>query len=186
VAIRQDPPCLRRPRATTLDRRSKGKRYKRDQTPILRDRTRPQKPFQQPARPDKTVRRERPQIAPPSATTGAADRRDRAEQSAGDEKRDSPPDEALFQDFVKWQLDRTWTGPCSAAHDPKAAPRLCSRLRRVESIHAHLTTPTGQAKDNWRSLPGAPALRKGEPEQRRFTAGQRISERRLSTRFDVP
>jgi hypothetical protein len=63
-----------------------------------------------PARPNKKVRRERPQIAPPPATTGAADRRERPEQSASNEKQDSPLNaadrEALFQDFLKWQFDR--------------------------------------------------------------------------------
>jgi hypothetical protein len=67
-----------------------------------------------PARRNKTVRRERLQIALPPTTTGAADRRDQPKQSAGDEKQDSPINEtdrdALFQDFVKWQLDRNLFG----------------------------------------------------------------------------
>jgi hypothetical protein len=67
-----------------------------------------------PARRNKTVRRERPLIAPSPTTTGAADRRDRPKQSASDEKQDSPVNEtdreALFQDFVKWQLDRNLFG----------------------------------------------------------------------------
>jgi hypothetical protein len=67
-----------------------------------------------PARPNKTVRRERPQIAPPPATTGAAYRRDQPEQSGSNEKQDSPlktaDREALFQDFLKWQFDRNLFG----------------------------------------------------------------------------
>jgi hypothetical protein len=68
----------------------------------------------EPARRNKTVRRERPQTAPPLSTTGAADGRDQPKQSAGVEKQVSPSDEAdrelLFQDFVKWQLDRDLFG----------------------------------------------------------------------------
>jgi hypothetical protein len=67
-----------------------------------------------PARPYKTVRRERPQIAPPPATTGAAYRRDQPEQSASNKKQDSPLNaanrEALFQDFLKWQFDKNLFG----------------------------------------------------------------------------
>ena len=66
-----------------------------------------------PARRNKTVRRERPPIALPPTTTGAADRRDQPKQSASDEKQESPlneADRALFQDFVKWQLDRNLFG----------------------------------------------------------------------------
>jgi hypothetical protein len=67
-----------------------------------------------PARRNRTVRRERPQIAPPPTTTGAAERRDQPKQSASDEKEDSPlteaDREALFRDFVKWQLDRNLFG----------------------------------------------------------------------------
>jgi hypothetical protein len=67
----------------------------------------------EPARRNKTVRRERPQIAPP-ATTGAADRHDQPKQSVRDEKQVSPFNEAdresLFQDFVRWQLDRNLFG----------------------------------------------------------------------------
>lgn len=67
-----------------------------------------------PARRNKTVRRKRPSIAPPPMTTGAADRRDQPKQTASDEKQDSPLSEAdreaLFQDFVKWQLDRNLFG----------------------------------------------------------------------------
>jgi len=68
----------------------------------------------EPARRNKTVRRERPQIAPPLTTTGAADRGDQPKQSASVEKQVSPFNEAdresLFQDFVKWQLDRNLFG----------------------------------------------------------------------------
>jgi hypothetical protein len=68
----------------------------------------------EPARRHKTVRRERPQIAPPLTTTGAADRGDQPKQSASVEKQVSPFNEAdresLFQDFVKWQLDRDLFG----------------------------------------------------------------------------
>jgi hypothetical protein len=67
-----------------------------------------------PARPNKIVRRERPQIAPPPTTTGAADPRDQPEQSASDKKQDLPLNEAdresLFQDFIKWQMDRNLFG----------------------------------------------------------------------------
>jgi hypothetical protein len=65
-----------------------------------------------PARHNKMVRREWPRIAPPP--TGAADWRDQPKQSAGDKKLDSPLNdadrEALFQDFLKWQLDRNLFG----------------------------------------------------------------------------
>jgi hypothetical protein len=68
----------------------------------------------EPARRDKTARRERPQIAPPLATTGAGDRRDQPKQSASDERQVPPFNEAdrelLFQDFVKWQLERNLFG----------------------------------------------------------------------------
>jgi hypothetical protein len=67
-----------------------------------------------PAKRDKTVRRERQQIAPPPTTTGAADRHDQPKQRASDEKQDSPLNEvdreSLFQDFIKWQLDRNLFG----------------------------------------------------------------------------
>jgi hypothetical protein len=71
-----------------------------------------------PAKPNKTVQRERPDIAPPPATTGAAtaERRDPPRQPGADrnEKRDPPLNvaerEALFQDFMKWQLDRNVFG----------------------------------------------------------------------------
>jgi hypothetical protein len=66
------------------------------------------------ARRIKEVRRERPQIAPPPKTTGAADRRDQPKQIAGDEKQSLPLNvadrEALFQEFLKWQLDRNLYG----------------------------------------------------------------------------
>ena len=68
----------------------------------------------EPARRNKTVRREPPQIAPPLTTTGAADLRDQPKQSASVEKQFSPLNEAdresLFQDFVKWQFDRNLFG----------------------------------------------------------------------------
>jgi hypothetical protein len=60
-------------------------------------------------RPNKTVVRERPQIAPPT-TTRVTVRRDQPEQSVSSERPNLPRDEAdhdaLFQEFVKWQLDR--------------------------------------------------------------------------------
>jgi hypothetical protein len=63
---------------------------------------------------NKSVRRERPPIAPPPTTTGAADPRDQPKQTARDGKPESPLNEAdresLFQDFVKWQLDRNLFG----------------------------------------------------------------------------
>jgi hypothetical protein len=66
------------------------------------------------ARREKTVRRERPQVAPPPTTTGAADPRDQPKQSASDEKQASPLNtadrEALFQEFLKWQVDRNLYG----------------------------------------------------------------------------
>jgi hypothetical protein len=65
------------------------------------------------ARLNRTVR-ERPQIAPPPVTTGAAVRHDQPEQSPSSEKQDLPLNEAdrevLFRDFVKWQLDRNLFG----------------------------------------------------------------------------
>jgi hypothetical protein len=68
----------------------------------------------EPARRNKMVRREPPQIAPPPATTGAADRRDQPKQYVRDEKQVSPFNETdrelLFQDFVKWELDRNLFG----------------------------------------------------------------------------
>ena len=67
-----------------------------------------------PAKPNRTARWERPRVAPPQTTTGAAsaEQRDQPQRPAVDsnEKRDPPPNvaerEALFQDFVKWQMDR--------------------------------------------------------------------------------
>ncbi len=67
-----------------------------------------------PAKPNATARRERSRVAPPPATTGAAsaEQRDQPQRPAVDsnEKSDSPPNvaerEALFQDFVKWQMER--------------------------------------------------------------------------------
>jgi hypothetical protein len=59
------------------------------------------------------VRWERPRIEPPPATTGAAsaEQRDPPQRPAAErnEKRDPPANvaerEALFQDFVKWQME---------------------------------------------------------------------------------
>ena len=66
------------------------------------------------ARPNRTVRGERPQITPLPVTTGAAVRRDPPEQRTSNEKQDLPLNEAdreaLFQDFVKWQLDKSLFG----------------------------------------------------------------------------
>jgi hypothetical protein len=66
------------------------------------------------AKPNRTARWERPQITPPPATNGAAigDQRDPPQRPVAEknEKRDPPPNvadrEALFQDFVKWQMER--------------------------------------------------------------------------------
>lgn len=66
-----------------------------------------------PAKPQRTVRWERPRIEPPPATTGAAsaEQRDPPQRPAAErnEKRDPPANvaerEALFQDFVKWQME---------------------------------------------------------------------------------
>jgi hypothetical protein len=71
-----------------------------------------------PAKPSGTVRREQPKAAPPPTTDGAAivERRDQSRQPAAekDERRDPPTNvaerEALFQDFVKWQTERTMFG----------------------------------------------------------------------------
>jgi hypothetical protein len=72
-----------------------------------------------PVKPAKTVRREPPQTAPLPTTTGAAaagEQHDRPQQPATgkNEKRDPPVNvaerEALFQDFVKWQLERNVFG----------------------------------------------------------------------------
>jgi len=70
-----------------------------------------------PAKPNKTVRRKQPDIAPPPTTTGsaAAERRDPPRQPAADRNdKDPPPNvaarEALFQDFMKWQLERNVFG----------------------------------------------------------------------------
>jgi hypothetical protein len=67
-----------------------------------------------PAKPARTVRREQPKIAPPPTTNGAAtaERHDQSRQPAAEnnEKRDPPINvterEILFQDFVKWQMER--------------------------------------------------------------------------------
>jgi hypothetical protein len=66
------------------------------------------------AKPSRTARWERPQIAPPPTTNGAAisEQRDTPQRPAAEknEKHDPPPNvaerEALFQDFVKWQMER--------------------------------------------------------------------------------
>jgi hypothetical protein len=76
-----------------------------------------------PAKPNGTVQRERPQPAPKPTTTGAAERHDQiaaAEKSEKNEKNDKtekrdPPlnvaeREALFQNFMKWQLERNVFG----------------------------------------------------------------------------
>jgi hypothetical protein len=71
-----------------------------------------------PAKPTRTVRRERPLPVPLPTTTGADarshDQTAGAEKSEKNEKRDPPPNvaerEALFQDFVKWQLERNVFG----------------------------------------------------------------------------
>jgi hypothetical protein len=71
-----------------------------------------------PAKPARTVRREQLRTAPPPTTNGAAtaERRDQSRQPASEknEKRDPPSNvaerEALFQDFVKWQMERTMFG----------------------------------------------------------------------------
>jgi hypothetical protein len=78
----------------------------------------PQAISPKPARPNKTLVRERPQIAPPPTTTRVAVRRDQPEQSASNERPNLPLDEAdreaLFQEFVKWQLDRKLSCPATA------------------------------------------------------------------------
>jgi hypothetical protein len=67
-----------------------------------------------PARRNRTARRERPEIALPPTTTGSANRRDQQEEGVSNEKQDSPLSaadrEALFRDFLKWQLDRNLFG----------------------------------------------------------------------------
>jgi hypothetical protein len=73
-----------------------------------------QSPSPEPARRNKTVRREPPQVASHLTTTAAADRHDQQKQSASIGKQVSPSNEvdrdSLFQDFVKWQLDRDLFG----------------------------------------------------------------------------
>jgi hypothetical protein len=76
-----------------------------------------------PAKSNRTVRRERPQPAPQPTTTGAAERHvqtaaaeksEKNEKGEKNEKRDPPLNvaerEALFQDFMKWQLQRNVFG----------------------------------------------------------------------------
>jgi hypothetical protein len=66
------------------------------------------------AKPARTARREQPKTAPPPTTDGVAtaERRDQSRQPAAEtnEKRDPPINvterEALFQNFVKWQMER--------------------------------------------------------------------------------
>jgi hypothetical protein len=86
-----------------------------------------------PARPNKTVRRE-PRIALPPTTTGAPVRSDQPEQSASNERPNLPLNEAdreaLFQEFVKWGLDRKLFG---AGDSGKGGPPL-SRLRRPAAV----------------------------------------------------
>jgi hypothetical protein len=87
-----------------------------------------------PARPNKTVVRERPQIAPPPTPTRVAVWRDQPEQSASNEGPNLPLDEtdreALFQEFVKWQLDRKLSCPAPAV--PSTPP-----LAAVEQAGIH-------------------------------------------------
>lgn len=67
-----------------------------------------------PVKPNRTAREERLRISPPPTTNGSAipEQRDQPQRPAAErnEKRDSPPNvaerEALFQDFVKWQMER--------------------------------------------------------------------------------
>jgi hypothetical protein len=71
-----------------------------------------------PAKHNNPVRQQRPQIAPTPATSGAAtaERRDPPQLPAArpPETRDPPLNvaerEALFQDFMKWQLERNVFG----------------------------------------------------------------------------
>jgi hypothetical protein len=77
-----------------------------------------------PAKSARTVRRERPRPAPPPTTTGIApdERHDQPPQAAAAEnrateknERHDPPinvadREALFQDFIKWQMERNIFG----------------------------------------------------------------------------
>jgi hypothetical protein len=67
-----------------------------------------------PAKPTRTVKRERPQPAPQPTTTGAAERHDQTAVAEKSEKSDPTHNvaerEALFQDFVKWQLERNVFG----------------------------------------------------------------------------
>ena len=82
-----------------------------------------------PARPNKTVARERPQIAPPPTAAAAVVRRDQPEQSASNERPNlalnEADREALFQEFVKWGLDKKLFGTGDRG---KGGPPL-SRLR---------------------------------------------------------
>jgi hypothetical protein len=71
-----------------------------------------------PAKPARTVQRERSQIVPAPTTNGAATAEHQASPSqpvaSKDERREPPLDvaerEALFQDFMKWQLERNVFG----------------------------------------------------------------------------
>jgi hypothetical protein len=77
-----------------------------------------------PAKPTRAVRRERPHAAPSPTTTGAAadEPHDQPPQAAAaenhaaekNEKHDPPINvaerEALFQDFIKWQMERNMFG----------------------------------------------------------------------------
>ena len=64
-----------------------------------------------PAKPNGTARRDRPRIAPPPTTTGAAQHSPPQPPAVdNNEKHEPPPNvaerELLFQDFVKWQMER--------------------------------------------------------------------------------
>ncbi|MBO0752967.1 MAG: hypothetical protein J2P53_12695 [Bradyrhizobiaceae bacterium] len=65
---------------------------------------------------NRTAHQERPHTARPPTTSGAAsvENQDRSPAQSGDDKRDSPLNladrEALFQDFMKWQMERSMFG----------------------------------------------------------------------------
>jgi hypothetical protein len=100
------------PPVTTLGNGSQ--QLQQTQPNVISDRSgeAPQTILSKPPRSNDQVRRAQPQIASPPATTGAAAKRDLPEPSASNQKQDSPPNDrkALFQDFVKWQLDKTLFG----------------------------------------------------------------------------
>jgi hypothetical protein len=77
----------------------------------------PQAVSPKPPRHNKTAGQERPHEAPPPTTTGAAaaEHHDQPPSAAAsDDKHDSPLNvadrEALFQDFMKWQMERSMFG----------------------------------------------------------------------------